>query len=669
MLRRGVRTSSHAFKINNLMWHNERMARARWLTGASPLARELMAIRERGVPDLAPNPRVDIPNLMPIALKVCQLPNDVTQAKAVSSILLLAIDRLQDNREKGAALKLFAMAPGTKGKSLERRQGVAGDEYGRSAYAFRDNSKDSRRYEQTLILSLVAAIEELQSGTRTEVTPLDQSNGYITRRALEHEFFQAVSAGHTVISLVGDSGVGKSRLAVELTRSQGSATELFVIDKDEPIAAMCRLLVFSGVVANYFQAAILKESQVKSQFLSLLRSGEAPPYVVVDGLERASRFVSKLVEARTNSRLVITSTMSLGLGYEIKVSDMDPEEAVELVRSRTDNLSDEEIEKIAKVAGYRPLVIVQSCDLLRRKEELKASDLEEGVRFHPSLFFEMAEPEWTLRFTTYYERMLSELSQHSRPSIAVLQLLCVTRFVLPEKQLLRDITAWLLGVKNLRLADAIADDAMDQLEKKSILVRDGNNVHVNYVVRHVLRELLEDQTAPFFGAVALALGGVADLYHQNGDLDSLALVRELWASCEIVQMKKVEVERAFPVLYTSPAQRDPELITDRESGDDYDDRPVRTEFLMDEEFLLHTSVRYRLRRTLRIVCKPFMMVADLVVILFDRKTWIPRERRIVTPMLRISRTMNRPTTKKSDAVYAFLEDLELVEKLIDEHGQ
>jgi hypothetical protein len=113
---------------------------------------------------------------------------------------------------------LFGLTPATRLLPLWKRRELAGKEYGLTEHDYRGAAWDALDHEQDIIRYIGGFI---LGGTTLGVDSTRQrifeELPYTPRPALEKEFVDALQGNSKVIYLVGDAGVGKSRLAYELT--------------------------------------------------------------------------------------------------------------------------------------------------------------------------------------------------------------------------------------------------------------------------------------------------------------------------------------------------------------------------------------------------------------------------------------------------------------------
>jgi hypothetical protein len=455
-----------------------------------------MDIRERAVWELVRDPRKDLPNVERIAARVLDEAYALSQYERVKRILELAITRLPEERQQQAATLLFGLRGPRRRAQLNQRQRVAAAEFGITPDAFRDNREISRRHEQTLIRDLADALLSLAKASRSRQRPVPEELfgeiPYVARPGLEAQFAEALTEEHGVIALVGDIGVGKSKLAYELTFRRSGRP-----DKDCWIRAYDEALAIKDIGAALFQhgidsSGVDSASMLKLKFAHLMQRADGPKFVVLDGISNVE-MIDVLLLPGFQSTVIATATTAIAADgvKHIAVPDMSDTEASELVKALIEFVPDETVRLVTEVAGNRPRVLVQACHLLRPGSGIAASDVARGLRNKPQIVLMLSEPNWKQRFTRQYQDLLAALEKEHKPALMLLVLMSINyQGSHNSMRMLEPLFGMALKLQDREMQSLSFSQAVDVLVSHSVITKDNESVSINVLVREIVRSLM-----------------------------------------------------------------------------------------------------------------------------------------------------------------------------------
>jgi hypothetical protein len=191
--------------------------------------------------------------------------------------------------------------------------------------------------------------------------------GYIRRPAHEERFKALCDAGAKVIVLHGLPGMGKTWLAQEM------AMQLHKEHVEAPIFRVSNGQIVAADPYGAFAAAgmALQEPVATSsnEYVAMLvTSDHAPLFTIIDGLDSADE-LNTLLPRNLPRHVVIATCRDRGKSalehcHFLRVSEMEPDEAISMVRQRLPSSSDHEIEQLASALGSYPLVIRYACSFI-----------------------------------------------------------------------------------------------------------------------------------------------------------------------------------------------------------------------------------------------------------------------------------------------------------------
>jgi hypothetical protein len=244
-----------------------------------------------------------------------------------------------------------------------------------AVYSFLVDNDATAQFERNIsaftrqTLSVASTIEppaESQTRQSSHSAYVHYREAYVARPKLEAEFKQLLADPKIrVIVLVGQSGMGKTWLAEELTRDQHTGDPAPSLD----VSSLDRLAVDQAGAFSRLGIKIIPGMSPATQVASLVCGEKAPPVVVLDNLESADR-LRELLPRHTRSKIVAIcrSANESQLYSMLSVERMERPESLLLIRGRLPNLLDEDAEYLAWSFGDYPLVIWHVCTVFPNQQ-------------------------------------------------------------------------------------------------------------------------------------------------------------------------------------------------------------------------------------------------------------------------------------------------------------
>jgi len=198
---------------------------------------------------------------------------------------------------------------------------------------------------------------------------------YVERADLHAKFAQARKSGAKLIAFVGLAGMGKTFLVRRLARNSDGTEAL-------------RIRVMNGVPWRAdLEGALVASGMSAGQSMSALLCGpQAPEIVVLDNFDTGDQLdVLRPINAKS---LIVATCRAKGMNppsdcYWIEVGSLDNGQALELIRLRASNLSDEDVRLLVSSLGGHALSIRIASTLLSR-ETISVSQFCDGLRNAPA---------------------------------------------------------------------------------------------------------------------------------------------------------------------------------------------------------------------------------------------------------------------------------------------
>jgi hypothetical protein len=343
------------------------------------------------------------------------------------AVLSAAIPRLETKGEQDAARELLGLTGETMGHSLTVRQSRAASALsigrGMSRHTFRGEP------ERFLVERIANKVLSLIGDVPEDVPLPDDEGAYISRQGLHHELEALVASGQRLIVLRGDAGTGKSRLALEMAKvlapSEGRVVVLRANDPDLLLHDILGFLSRDGMYADVGQAM-----PVAYAFKRLLEDHRTPAVVVVIDNVEDDKVIDQLVPASLRSVVLVTSRESLLSGRRkaatVLVENMEPDEAVEMVRSRIPGVEDNDARLLASALDGRPLAIEHACALIMEDEaQTTIEEFCRMLRIDVAKLLDAAPANTTL--VAIYRSILKRLGDNQL-ALGLMDLLTIDKF-------------------------------------------------------------------------------------------------------------------------------------------------------------------------------------------------------------------------------------------------
>ena len=551
-----------------------------WVEESPPLVAELWIARTRSIKDLRNDPYDPIPELIRMAENIFRIPRTKHKKEKVFAVLTATLTFLESDEQRRATQRLFDLSLTGSYKPLRLRHETAAAEIDPtrvnpiSRETFTDNRAKGRQYEQNLILAVADVLRNIhrhlgevrpQLRPRTR-RPIDASKAiwpYLPRPELEEQFAQAVLGGYPIILFVGDKGVGKSRLAHELClrHAQNDVHQVVVIrfsGHDE----LDEIAIGSALRERGLDPG--KYGLRTARFADMLASDYAPRFTILDGMTDYTT-VNSLILPGLRTTLVVTGAQSANGAYIISVPPMTDIQSRELVRSMLINATTDEIGQVISAADNRPGLIEHFCRLLASRVFESAEMLARNIKADPELFFELAEPAWRERLTTYYSHMLESLHSRYPTAALVLELLSLHSWEYCNRNSLERVLGKLLTISDESYLAEVFNEALFRLQSNSLVTDDTKRgrIHLNSLTRIILSEYLSDRKEVIFDRLHVVIDdGLKDASARR-DAYSFDLWKALWYAFNPVRLvfdydtrDYSELER-YPKWASFPSYPDP----------------------------------------------------------------------------------------------------------------
>lgn len=328
-----------------------------------------------------------------------------------------------------------------------------------------NTSKGSRNYRADCLVAfcerLTAFLEESRNTklvTKREIRrqpEIDHMAGihsrYTNRPELETKLAQALKRSQVVV-LVGEGGVGKTRLATEFVKSKPNAVILSATSEDQLIHSLRR-----GLGEGSWLAA---DSAVKARFFEMLEvAADAPDYVVIDDVSSWDT-VSRLVPPSPASKIIITARTRLARGAceYVPIGSLTREEAVRLIQTYLPGATLDEHLALTMLGG-RALAITQCAAYLRESGRQARDAFAELLLNDPVLALDHAAGSLGEQaIKSIYSKIIAALQQEPETASAVrllefiaapksLDVLATTEmaFIRAHESESEGLTAWRVG--------------------------------------------------------------------------------------------------------------------------------------------------------------------------------------------------------------------------------
>lgn len=543
--RRGTRTGCGEYDDAAARHHGVMPSRPQWVDAAGTLVSELWTVRTKSIKDLREDPADSVPTLTRFAEELLDVPKEKFKRQKLFTLLNAALPYLEADNQRSAASALFDLTMGYHIRPLVERQGKAAQAIGgraKSAEAFSDNREKGGQHEQRLINAVADAIVTLVE--RLSVPRLRLIDGatrnthseipYLERPEISHLFYVAVSENRRAILFTGDKGVGKSRLAQELCQRAKTPSEKvrFISQSDGRFSgdSLSDPLADSHLMPFSYMGRYPSDDELIAKYSEMLASGDAPKYLIIDNVTDFEE-INRLTRLGTRSTLVMTSTLRASGTYVIHVPPFTDEEALEFTKMIVAHIPATELRELIATCGNRPQVIVQACmQLVERKQPPEAiGGIKRTIEFSPRLFFEMAEPSWQNRVTTYYAQLLHRLRTEQPTAATLLSILSLSRLEAESK--LIAILAGVLSMDDETVASLSFTQAVARLKESNVITQPYKEIiQLNTITRIVVRDMLDANDDGLLDNVYSFVDTKLGRASRWGDPSMFAFWHDIWAA-------------------------------------------------------------------------------------------------------------------------------------------
>lgn len=398
-----------------------------WPAGTSQLVRELDLIRKVGAQRLTDQLH-GIETLLSYSEELLPAIKHRGGAEQVRTLLRKAIALLTDATQRNAGLTVIGLTgkSGIDNESVGTREKAAAKEYRLSYHTFRGQRRND------LIRAIAREVESMVEAHRIETrwheifTP-EVPVRFVRRTVLEREFLELLRRGAPVIVFSGLAGMGKSRIAMQLTEEyKPHGTRVIRLDAGERgtlLRGMSDALVESGFYPRE------SETLIEIQFREYLESEAAPRYVVVDDVHDA-QLLSRIVTSKTRSTVVVTSRRRLAripAVFQIEVGVLEDDEAVRLIFELRPGAPKRDVIRLADKLGNYPLAILAACGMLKATPTATIFGLCQNLESNATIVFDGGDDQGYCAVTPIYRQTIASLKSSDPQALLALELIVLLR--------------------------------------------------------------------------------------------------------------------------------------------------------------------------------------------------------------------------------------------------
>jgi len=312
------------------------------------------------------------------------------------------------------------------------------------------------------------------------------------RRTWYHDQVRAlIDKKHRVIALVGDSGDGKTRLALEIAHEGTNSPEGAVFLDCSSAETISQSLI--GIITaeqRYADDSNLNEIRA---FWALISRPDGPSYVVLDNLVDKGLLKSLVPPDHLTTLLITTTEQAVAHGFpSVVVTAMQQDTACELVRTILPSVTDADASRLAASLGGRALAIVQVCGFLLAEQLMTIpqflSELEANAA--ETLDLPAAIVDYTL--PAVYEQTMLSLEDTNPAAARLLEFLA---FLSPTRVPINLLKAALaLATDNSDVARSVARGLIALRARYLVQVVDAE-VTVHHLTHDILQGILSGKRA------------------------------------------------------------------------------------------------------------------------------------------------------------------------------
>ncbi|HEX3731871.1 MAG TPA: hypothetical protein VHU91_02980, partial [Mycobacteriales bacterium] len=342
----------------------------RQASDTNQLMTEIALVRRRGIARIETHdPRrtpLDLPVLAELGERYAP---GKSLTEAVKGLVTSAIETLPDGLTRTTAIRLY-------GLDRDGFYAPTPGQWRKEACILNATSDENFRksIESNLVAHLARAMFTITAETRQGAS-VEQSSpvgtcgtpgfiaSYIWRTEHGDAFDQLLEQGHDTILLLGQTGMGKSRLADDLVYRHATNPEEVVwlrrVTENTYLRDLHAACAQRGIATPH-------SDEHKMLLAALVQSEHAPEFVVIDAVTWADD-LKKMLPTATHSTIVAVSwakTTDLKRCGIIRVGPFTDEQTRQLLTLRSPRLSDSDRDLLQACLYGHPAVIASVCELI-----------------------------------------------------------------------------------------------------------------------------------------------------------------------------------------------------------------------------------------------------------------------------------------------------------------
>jgi hypothetical protein len=519
-----------------------------------PVLLEVRRLQEGGLATLRGKP-LDIPNILAAAsyLDSAEGSNDFDAVKALLDRLLDPDDDtwIMGRPYREAASKLLGHDDETFGESFEARRIVVARSFFQDVNTFRRNDRGGK--EPPLLRHICSAIEDvINEGKEREavVTRTLERRGaahsvsYVHRPNLERSLASLMKARPSAIAVAGPPSAGKRALVSRVLADSG-ITSVIIINGNDPEIARHGMVeaLHDWCKTPYNQVGALPQYQLRS----LLESAKGPKYLVIENAAD-SGWVDFFATAQTQATIIVTTTRhlrSIDRSHYVEVGAMEPEEAVELVRTLMPTAPEQDASKLAQQLDHQVLAIIAACGMIRHSVDGSIPEFCRNLTRNMAAVFdgELHAPgsKDQPALTQIYRKTLADLERGNPQALAALELTAyLAEGTAPSSFIV------------LGLAGALGIDPADKAHLRTIAQRAINALRERYLVSVDERSALSvpDLTRTIISHLAHDRGRKICEHLRKGLLMLVSLSRDAKPDMPLMDFVRLHATTLFHLTHT-----------------------------------------------------------------------------------------------------------------------
>lgn len=386
------------------------------------LVRELTRVSGRRFDKLDENrgsyrPLTGIEELTALAAEFTEDQDGLRRWQRIEKLIQAAVDEIADSKQQQRVKLLFGLHPGL--ASLTARELLKN--LREELKSDRDvAAKTTYTRNQQALGGLAKAIRVLTAKYRIK----NRHGPYVRREMYHQQLEAALSSAFQVIELVGLPGMGKTSLAVAVTRQYlpKDQTLLIRFESDElPFGSLWSAL-------NSLNIAVSEEDlrrNPEAYFAEILCGPRAPKIVILDGLTSADPVYDHLPD-EIKPTVIITAHVPSDRPHDsravIMVGQMDDVESTTLIKNLVSDISDGDCEILVKTLCGYPILISRACTLLT-KWDAPVRGFSESVKRDAASLASSVKTKEGQRLTVVLQRLIELVREESYLAYEILECL------------------------------------------------------------------------------------------------------------------------------------------------------------------------------------------------------------------------------------------------------